>query len=149
MRDLVLLSSQNIHTQRACKKLVNQFLRSFKVEKVINLNVYKLELSKQYNRIHFTFHVSLLESYRKRSEVEFSEPVIVKNIDKYIVECVLNACKKQGKHQYLIKWEDYSSAENTWEPLFNLENASEMIQEFEETHNVSSEALIKHRQNTD
>ena len=116
---------------------------------MINLNVYKLKLSKQYSRIHLTFHVSLLKLYRKRSEVELSEPVIVKNIEEYIVEHVLNAHEKQGKHQYLIKWEDYSSAENTWEPLSNLENTLKMIQEFEETHNVSSEALAKHRWNTD
>ena len=149
MRDLVLLSLQNIHKWRACKKLINWFLRLFKVEKVINLNVYKLKLSKQYSRIYSTFHVSLLKSYRKRSEVEFSEPVIVKNIEEYIVEHMLNACKKQSKYQYLIKWEGYSPAKNTWESLSNLENTLEMMQEFEEMHNVSSEALVKCRQNTD
>ena len=94
VRDLVLLSLQNIHTWRACKKLVNQFLRLFKVEKVINLNVYKLKLLKQYSKIHSTFHVSLLKSYRKRLEVELSELIIVKNIEEYIVECVLNTCEK-------------------------------------------------------
>ena len=149
VRDLVLLSSQNIRMWRACKKLADQFLRLFKVEKVINLNVYKLKLSKQYSRIHPTFHVSLLKSYRKRSEVESSESVIVKNIEEYIVECVLNTHKKQGKCQYLIKWESYSPVKNMWEPLFNLENALKMIQEFEEMHNVSSEALVKNRWNTD
>ena len=116
---------------------------------MINLNVYKLKLSKQYSRIYPTFHVSLLKSYRKRLGVELSELIIVKNIEEYIVECMLNAHEKQSKHQYLIKWEGYSPAENTWEPLSNLENTSEMIQEFEETHNVSSEALVKHRWNTD
>ena len=130
---------------RACKKLANQFLEPFKVEKVINSNAYKLKLSKQYNRIHPTFHVSLLKSYKKRPGVEPSELIIVKNIEEYIVERVLDACEKQGKHQYLIKWEDYSPAENTWELLFNLENTSEMIQEFEEMHNASSEVLAKHR----
>ena len=145
VRDLVLLSSWNIHTWRACKKLTDQFLRLFKVEKVINLNVYKLKLSKQYSRIHPTFHVSLLKSYRKRSGVESSEPVIVRNIEEYIIECVLNTHKKQGKCQYLIKWEDYSSAENMWELLSNLKNVLEMIQEFEEMHNVSSEVLVKCR----
>ena len=124
-------------------------MRLFKVEKVINLNVYKLKLLKQYSRIHSTFHVSLLKSYRKRLKVELSEPVIVKNIEEYIVECVLDTCEKQNKCQYLIKWEDYSSAENMWELLFNLENTSEMIQEFEEMHNASSEVLAKHRQNAD
>ena len=94
VRDLVLLSSQNIHMWRACKKLADWFLELFKVEKVINLNVYKLELSKQYSRIHPTFHVSLLKSYKKRSEVELSELIIVKNIEEYIVEYVLNTCEK-------------------------------------------------------
>ena len=116
---------------------------------MINLNVYKLKLSKQYSKIHPTFHVSLLKSYRKRSEVELSKLIIVKNIKEYIVECVLNAHEKQSKYQYLIKWEDYSPVKNTWESLFNLENASEMVQEFEEMHIVSSEVLVKHRWDAD
>ena len=145
VRDLVLLSSQNIHMWRACKKLADQFLELFKVEKVINLNVYKLKLSKQYSRIYLTFHVSLLKSYRKRSEVESSESVIVKNIEEYIIECMLNAHEKQSKHQYLVKWEDYSSAKNMWESLFNLENTLKIMQEFKEMHIVSSEVLTKCR----
>ena len=108
-----------------------------------------MKLSKQYSKIYSTFHVSLLKLYKKRLGVESSKSVIVKNIEEYIVEHMLNAHEKQSKHQYLIKWEGYSPAENTWELLFNLENVSEIVQEFEETHNVSSEALAKCRWNTD
>ena len=62
---------------------------------------------------------------------------------------MLDTREKQSKHQYLVKWEGYSSAENTWELLSNLENASEITQEFKEMHNVSSEALAKCRWNVD
>ncbi|CAD8043724.1 unnamed protein product [Paramecium primaurelia] len=33
--------------------------------------------------------------------------------------------------QYCIKWEGYSEAENTWEPLRNLKNVLSEIEEFE------------------
>ncbi|CAD8051992.1 unnamed protein product [Paramecium sonneborni] len=33
--------------------------------------------------------------------------------------------------QYCIKWEGYSEAENTWEPLRNLKNIQSDIEEFE------------------
>ena len=35
------------------------------------------------------------------------------------------------KPEYLVKWNDYSSDENTWEPESNLRGCKEMIVEFE------------------
>ena len=87
---------------RVCKKLANHFLRPFKIEKMINLNVYKLELLKQYSRIHLMFYVFLLKLYKKWPGVETSELIIVKNIKEYIMKRVLDAHVKQSKCQYLI-----------------------------------------------
>ena len=33
--------------------------------------------------------------------------------------------------RYYIKWEGYSKEANTWEPLVNLQNCIEMVQDFE------------------
>jgi hypothetical protein len=52
----------------------------------------------------------------------------------YTVEAILNSRKIKGRKQYLVKWEGYSHAENTWEPVANLANAKEAIKAFEQTH---------------
>ena len=33
--------------------------------------------------------------------------------------------------QYLVKWKGYPNYENTWEPLSNLSNASDIIREYD------------------
>jgi hypothetical protein len=61
--DEVLLSSRNIRTRRACKKLNNRFIGPFRVMKKVSRNIYKLNLLKRYGRLHKTFDVTLLEPY--------------------------------------------------------------------------------------
>ena len=36
----------------------------------------------------------------------------------------------QGVEHYNIKWEGYTSDQNTWEPIHNLTNVQDMIDEF-------------------
>lgn len=49
----------------------------------------------------------------------------------YIVESIIDKRMKNNKNQYLVKWKDYSSDENTWEPEDNI-NCKELIEQFEE-----------------
>ena len=118
-------------------------MRLFKVEKVINLNVYKLKLFKQYSRTHLTFYVFLLISYKKQSDIKLSDLIIIENIEEYIAKHMLDACVKQSKHQYLVKWEDYNIIKNIWELIFNLKNAAKMVQKFKEAQAARSKLLAK------
>ena len=61
MKDKVLLQSINIHTFRSKKKIDHKQLKSFKILKKINMQMYKLELCERYDAIHSIFHVSLLK----------------------------------------------------------------------------------------
>jgi hypothetical protein len=63
VEDEVLLSSRNIRTRRACKKLNDRFISPFRVMEKVNRNTYKLNLLKRYGRLHKTFGVILLEPY--------------------------------------------------------------------------------------
>jgi hypothetical protein len=61
--DEMLLSSRNIRTRRACKKLNDRFISPFRVMEKVSRNTYKLNLLKRYKRLHKTFGVTLLEPY--------------------------------------------------------------------------------------
>ena len=55
----------------------------------------------------------------------------------YEVEKILEKRTKKGKTEYLIKWKGYEDeAENTWEPVANLD-CEDKIQEFEKNYKVS------------
>jgi hypothetical protein len=64
--DEVLLSSRYIRTRRVYKKLNDRFLGPFRIVEVISKNAYKLDLPKQYERIHRIFSIALLEPYHRR-----------------------------------------------------------------------------------
>ena len=51
--------------------------------------------------------------------------------DLYVVEKILDKRSKGGKVEYLVKWENYTDADNTWEPLVNLESVMFLVEEFE------------------
>jgi hypothetical protein len=51
--------------------------------------------------------------------------------EEYIVEKVLNKRKVDGVIEYLIKWEGYETEESTWEPIDNLKNIMNLIQDYE------------------
>lgn len=52
--------------------------------------------------------------------------------DLYIVEKILNKRIRKGVPEYFVKWENYPSSQNTWEPINNLETVLHMVDEFEE-----------------
>jgi len=88
--DEVLLSIKNIRTKRIKKKLDHRWLGPFKVVRKTKGNqAYKLELLKSY-LIHPTFHVSLLESYRRRDGVEPPPPSEINRELKWNIEDILN-----------------------------------------------------------
>lgn len=50
----------------------------------------------------------------------------------YNVEKILDKCKRNGVVYYYVKWEGFDSSSNTWEPLSNLKNVKQYIQEYED-----------------
>ncbi|KAK0419583.1 hypothetical protein QR680_014219 [Steinernema hermaphroditum] len=50
--------------------------------------------------------------------------------EEYIVEAIVSSRKKGRKTEYLIKWKNYPSSDNTWEPEENCMQCTELIQEY-------------------
>lgn len=57
-------------------------------------------------------------------------PIEVLGALEFEVEAILDKKRVRGMDKYLVKWKGYDEHENTWEPLENLENASERLREF-------------------
>ena len=55
-----------------------------------------------------------------------------KESDIYLVERVVGKKVVGRRNMYLVKWEGYTSDQNTWEPQANLANVKHLIKEFNE-----------------
>jgi len=47
----------------------------------------------------------------------------------------------QGKEKFLVQWKGYMAEEDTWENRENLENAKELVEEFEREYGEEAEEL--------
>ena len=59
----------------------------------------------------------------------------------YEVERILRKRIRRGKTEYLVEWRGYRPEDSTWEPLSNLDNASDLIKEFN-SRNISQSILM-------
>ena len=55
------------------------------------------------------------------------------DIGEYTVERIIAQKTVKGKNMYLVKWSGYPIEEATWEPAPSLQNAKELLGEFQES----------------
>lgn len=100
-------------------------------------------------RLHIVFHISLL-SPMQTSELpgRVIDPplhVEVENQLEYEVSEILDY-KLVGKTPYyLVSWIGYGPSDNTWEPLENLTNCSDLVKSFHEDYPERIEIASKGR----
>ena len=87
-------------------------------------------------RIHNVFHVTLLEAYRgdlNNPAINRPRTVVVEGEEEWEVEKVLDERTKgrAKRKQYLVKWVGWPDSHNTWEDDENLENASDLVAQYE------------------
>jgi len=125
--DKVFLQRANLRTTRPSRKLDHVKVGPFKIKRKISEVNYELDLPKTM-RIHPVFHVALLEPAPESAPLDRSTATEDKE---YEVEKILDYQEIKGKPHYLVKWQDYTDAENTWEPKRNLmKNCSDLLREF-------------------
>jgi hypothetical protein len=134
----VWLDTKNLDQRRPSKKLSHKRAGPYEVlERIGDLN-YKLKLPHQM-KIHPVFHVNLLSGH-KESTIPgriFAKPppIEIDGEQEYEVEEVLNSrIYRNYRQDYLIKWKGYGHQDNTWEPLKNVKNSSELINKFHEKY---------------
>ena len=128
------------------KKVTQRYVRSFKVIKRIERLVYQLNISVDW-KIHSVFFVAQLESSSTSIDDSFSRPrsehsLSVNDVQKdtnisrsYEVERILNKRtirRDRGQFtEYLIRWVEYESEFDRWYNVKNLDNAQELINDYE------------------
>jgi len=134
--DLVLLSMKDLKWQmkgRRSKKLTEHFVGPYKVKGIVSSNAIELELPKSI-KIHPVVNISKVQLYKP--QVEGQKKIllillIIKGQEEFEVEEILNKRMIRGKEKFLVRWKGYTAEEDTWENRKNLENAKELVEEFE------------------
>jgi hypothetical protein len=90
-------------------------------------------------RIHNVFKVSKLHPYNPPTIPQQKKvppkPVEIEGKLEYDVEKVINSRMRWGRLEYLVKWDGYTSENNTWEPETNLlPRSKKSIQDFHKSH---------------
>ena len=119
--------------ERPSKKLMKRCVRLYAIEKVVSSNAVKLKLP-SLMRIHLVVNISQIVRYKeqvKGQKKEEGKLVEVEGVEEWEVEKILNKKKIRGVVKYLIWWKGFTAEGDTWERRENLENAEELIEEFE------------------
>lgn len=137
--DLVWLDATNIQINRPAKKLSDRRYGPFEILEKIGKASYRLKLPAQWKRIHPVFNEVLLYPYVKPlSALQKTDvpppPDIIDNVEEYEVEEIVDSKMYRGKLKYLVHWKGYPIEERTWEPVENLSNSQEYIDEFHKKH---------------
>jgi len=137
--DLVLLSTKDLKWQmvgRRSEKLVKWFVGPYKIKAIISSNVVELELPTTV-KIHLVVNVSWIKQYVDQvngQRKEKPQPVVIEGEEKWEVERILNRRKIRGKDKFLVRWKGFTVEGDTWESRENLQNAGDLLREFEEEY---------------
>ncbi|CAG2175691.1 unnamed protein product [Oppiella nova] len=81
----------------------------------------------------------------KKSTLESRDAYIGGDVQEYLVERLLDKRVVRGCPLYLIKWQGFSDAVNTWEPINNLlPGCHHLIRAFEANHSHDTQEATQH-----
>jgi len=149
--DIVLLNTKDLKWQmkgRRSEKLTECFVGPYKVKGIVSSNAIELKLPKSI-RIHPVVNVSRVQLYKPQVEGQKKTPpklVIIEGEEKFEIEKIINKRTVRGKKKFLVRWKGYTAEEDTWESRENLENAKELVEEYEKIYGEEVEELRRQEQ---
>jgi len=144
--DLVLLSTKDLKWQmkgRRSEKLTEYFVGPYKIKGIISSNVIELDLPKSI-KIHPIVNVSRVRLYTSQVKGQKKvppKPVIIEGEEEFEVEKIINKRIVRGKEKFLVRWKGYTAEADMWKSRENLENARELVKEFEREYGKEAEEL--------
>jgi len=120
------------------KKLEPRWFGPFKtLEHLPDTDNYKLHLPPRMARQKPYFQVSSLKEYRENDPDRFKSrimekpaPILIDNAEEWEAEQILDYRRQNNRHEFLVHWKGYERAEDSWEPIENLDHCLELIQEY-------------------
>ena len=137
----VWLEATHLRFIKDNKKLAAKRHGPFSITEVVSPWAYQLKLPDQW-RIHPVFHASLLTPYHENEThgPNFLRPPpdIIEGEEEYEVETIIRHQPGHGNRhcKFLVKWKGYPRSEATWEPMTNLANAQQRVQEYISMHKL-------------
>ena len=89
-------------------------------------------------KIHLVVNISRIKWYVDQvdgQKKEMPQPVVIEGEKEWEVEKILNKRKIRGKDKFLVWWKGFTAKGDTWESRENLQNAGDILREFEEEYN--------------
>jgi len=133
---------------RRLEKLTERFVGPYKVKGIVSSNAIELELPNSI-KIHLVVNVSRVQLYKSQVKGQKKippKPVIIKGEEEFKVEKILNKRMVRGKEKFLVRWKGYTAGEDIWENRKNLENAKELVEEFEREYGEEVKELRQQEQ---
>lgn len=140
--DLVWIEGTNIKTDRPTKKFADLRNGPAPILQIIGNGAYELELPPTWKKVHPVFHKDLLSPFYRAKfpsqKLPRQPPPALVNKQgelEWEIEKIHNVKELRGTLKYLIEWKGYpKKTEWGWEPLSNLLNADEALEDFYANH---------------
>jgi len=129
--------------RRRSEKLTERFVGPYKIKEIISSNAIELDLPKSI-KIHPVVNVSRVRLYMSQVKGQKKvppKPVIIEGEEEFEVEKIINKRIVRGKEKFLVQWKGYTAEADMWESRENLENARELVEEFEREYGEEAEEL--------
>ena len=136
--DQVWLSMDNLRMlNRASKKLTEKWIGPYEISSVMP-DAVELKLPKMLH-IHPVVNISRVKPYLgllPGQPVSRPGPIHVTEDrdEEYEVDAIIDSHIYKRKLQYLVHWKGYDESERTWEPVSNLKNSPEIVEQFHKSH---------------
>ena len=131
--DKVWLQAKQIKIHQQSAKLGPKQLGPFEVTEVLSDVNYRLALPPAL-RLHDVFHVDRLSPYQGNEVNGLTppppDPITVDREEEYEVDHIRDSKMFGRTLKYLVRWKGYGKGEDTWEPLSNLANSPQVVEEF-------------------
>lgn len=137
--DHVWVEGTNLTSDRPFGKFGERRYGPFKILEKIGASAYKLELPRNWHRVHPVFNEVLLSphhgpAFDNQLEVPPPPPEIINDEEQFPVEAIIKSRLVGGrarKLQYYIKWQGYPDSSNSWEPAEQIiEDVPDIVEEF-------------------
>ena len=124
---MILSTKDLVFKEKLTRKLVDWYIGSYIIDKVVSTNIIKLQLL-TLMKIYLIVNVSWVLWYKKQIKEQKIEEVKLAKVDRvkeWEIEKILNKRKIRRVVKYLIWWKRFIVEHNTWEKEKRLRKCKE------------------------